>query len=116
MQVICETCGLIEYALVDGYPFGDRALEGVSFKVTFDKKGNALVDTLDDWNSNNYLRGLNKKYWLEQAVDYAESTDTLECSYCHDDIDNPFFNDELGDETVISVITGYDLLSKLVKD
>lgn len=116
MQIVCKTCGLVPCAWFDGYPFGDTLLEDVYFKVKFAHNGNAVVESLDDWKENAYLKGLDEEYWLEQAQDYAESTDVFECPSCHDDIGSPLFDEEMGDKTQISVITGYDLLSKLAQE
>lgn len=43
MELKCDTCGVIDHIIVDGYCFGDRLLEGVEFMVK-DKNGkpNAL--------------------------------------------------------------------------
>lgn len=63
---------IVSTAYFDGYDFGDRLLEGVSFKAE-------VVDgkmTVTFTNPNDkYERGLNQSYWLEQAKAYAEEHD-----------------------------------------
>lgn len=82
MKLSCENCGTLEYALIDGYKFGDRLLEGVMFKIAGGEKVKA---TLADGNDDAYFKnqGISKKKWLIAAVAYAiEDADSLECPIC----------------------------------
>lgn len=79
-------CGEIDYYLMDGYSFGDRILEGVMFKVFYDIVGDLCVDTVESWDENGYLAGLNKEYWLEMVLSYAKNNDIGTCLNCENDI------------------------------
>jgi len=77
----CENCGKnVESALLDGYHFGDRLLEGVMFEVRLvDEKFTAsLVE------ETSYTEGLNMVKWLKTAAKYAETHDVFECPQCHE--------------------------------
>jgi len=80
----CEDCGPIDYYLMDGYAFGDRLLEGVLFKVFFNETDELCVkpDALD----GGYLKQLNEKHWMKQALEYAERNDIGECPECGNDV------------------------------
>ena len=68
MKFECSNCGDIPIVYFDGYGFGDRMLEGVMFKVSRDSNGEidvASVDSVEDWDTDAYLIGLNKEYWME---------------------------------------------------
>lgn len=62
----CENCGNITKVLVDGYPFGDRLLEGVMFTVTI--KSNKLECNLP---SDDYTKGLNIPHWEKECLEYV---------------------------------------------
>ena len=79
----CDACGDIEYALMDGYDFGDRILEGVMFRVFSD----GHVETDDDWSKHPYLGRLNAAVWLKEAATCAKEADQLECPKCGSDVD-----------------------------
>jgi hypothetical protein len=86
----CDSCGLLEYALVDGYGFGDRVLEGVYFEVRV-VKGKISVSTCEA--HKDYMGGLNEKKWMKEAKSFVKETDVLECPKCHEDIENPFLEE-----------------------
>jgi len=74
-------CGEIDYYLMDGYDFGDRVLEGVMFRVSYNENDEIVVATDEDWSDSPYLVGLNEKYWLEQALANAQGNDIGECQH-----------------------------------
>lgn len=74
-------CGEISHVLFDGYSFGDRLLEGVMFKA-FIKENAIAVDSVDEWETDPYLIGLNKEHWMEEALDFAKKNDIAECPNC----------------------------------
>jgi hypothetical protein len=63
-------------ALMDGYSFGDRQLEGVMFIVTVEEDGRLSVQTSPEYAD--YMSSLNEEMWLEEALDYAERNDMFE--------------------------------------
>jgi hypothetical protein len=83
-------CGEIDYVLFDGYHFGDRTLEDVMFKAYFE--GDELkVDSVDTWEKDPYLKGLNKEHWIKLALEYAQDLDIAQCPKCKDDIAGPLY-------------------------
>lgn len=79
-------CGEIDHVLFDGYGFGDRTLEGVTFKA-FIRDGKIAVDSVEDWDNCPYLSTLNKKHWMDEALDYAKNNDIADCPKCGNQID-----------------------------
>lgn len=78
---VCEKCGPIDYAEMDGYAFGDRLLEGVMFRVRR-FEDNDLEVTIDP-DSKDYFESLNMRKWLGLAVQNAEDDpDSLMCPTC----------------------------------
>jgi hypothetical protein len=86
MKFDCDKCGKIDEALFDGYGFGERILEGVMFKAKKRDNGTCVVDSVDKWEKDPYLSGLNKKHWMKLAKDYAEDNDIFECPTCKNDV------------------------------
>ena len=64
---------IVKVAYFSGYPFGDRLLEGVMFKATIQDDGSMKVEVTPE--SADYLRGLNAKKWLKEALEYAQGND-----------------------------------------
>jgi hypothetical protein len=63
---------IVSTAYFDGYNFGDRLLEGVSFKAEVADGKMAVSFT----NPNGkYEKGLNQSYWLEKAQEFAANHD-----------------------------------------
>ena len=81
MNFDCEKCGKIKEAIFDGYPFGDRLLEGVKFIASKNDKGKCTVRPLGS-DDEAYLANLNKKQWLAAAARFAEENDIFECPTC----------------------------------
>lgn len=79
----CDTCGELEYVLLDGYDVGDRLLEGVLFEIR--KKGKGYTATTQAKNEK-YMKNLNEKKWLREMVRYAAETDTATCPKCRGDV------------------------------
>lgn len=80
----CDKCGDLDYVLMDGYPFGDRLLEGVMFEVRVDAKGKFSVKI--DKDSAAYFSDLNQAKWLKAAKEYAKKNDIWTCPKCSDDV------------------------------
>ena len=67
--------------LIDGYSFGDRQLEGVSFKATYIAGEWSLV-----WDDEcRYLSTLNEGYWMDIGKDALHDADLIECPQCHNE-------------------------------
>jgi hypothetical protein len=79
-------CGEITHIIFDGYGFGDKQLEQVMFKASV-IDGEVVVDAVDDWDNDNYLKGLNKNHWLGAAKAYQANLDIATCPNCGNDID-----------------------------
>ena len=79
MKIICDACGEIDMAYVDGYSFGDRILDGVVFEATI-VDDDIRVVVRDD--AKRYFEDLNQEKWLKAAKEHAKTTDVLECPYC----------------------------------
>lgn len=88
-KFFCERCNKeLEYAIVDGYHFGDRLLESVGFIIKIN--GDKFICEGVQEEHQRYFDDLNKKKWIKAAVKYAEYTDMFECPHCGYDVDNPF--------------------------
>lgn len=86
MSLYCEFCKKeLPYALVDGYNFGDRLLEGVMFKVEHRNEGPNCIGVEE--SSEAYMKGLNWEHWKKKCEEYCEDLDIAQCPDCHDDID-----------------------------
>jgi len=83
MKFDCLKCGKIDVALIDGYSFGEHILEGVKFRVKKNDDGTCEVESVNKWEDDPYLIGLNKKHWMELAKNFAEENDIFECPSCH---------------------------------
>ena len=84
MKFDCEKCGKIDEAEFDGYPFGDRLLEGVKFVARKNDDGTCEVRPKGS-DDEAYLGTLNKKMWLDRAKTFAEAYDIFTCPTCGGD-------------------------------
>ncbi len=75
MKTIMSNAGPVKSALLDGYSFGDRILEGVIFRVTIDENGEVQVK--EEEPDHPYNEVLNMKKWLKKAKIFAEEADVL---------------------------------------
>lgn len=92
LTIGCENCGTLDYALIDGYHFGDRLLEGVKFRVSID---GGVVTVVTDPAHARYMADLNEAKWLKEAKRYAVQEDTMECPKCGADIDGLGVHDDV---------------------
>lgn len=84
MKLQCDNCGIVDHVLVDGYPFGDRLLEGVMFVVE-DKNGKPhAISVVND--AKYYFSNLNEKRWLKACEGFCEHLDIAQCPKCGDDM------------------------------
>jgi len=79
MKFDCDNCGKIDEAVFDGYPFGDRLLEGVQFIARKNDDGSCEVRLTEP----GMLAGLDEKHWMSRAKTFAEKNDVFECPICH---------------------------------
>ena len=73
------TTGKIEprkQAMIDGYSFGDRLLEGVMFIITIQDDGSLSAEVHPNYAA--YFNQLNTQMWLERALENAIVTDMFE--------------------------------------
>lgn len=83
----CPDCGEQEYVLFDGYPIGDRMLEGVMFEVR--KNDDGTLDVRISPDCADYFSQLNEAKWLREIKEALESgnfDDELSCPRCGSDI------------------------------
>ena len=85
MKFDCEKCGKIDNAIMDGYSFGDRLLEGVKFLVTKNDNGKCMVEPYHP-DDKSYLKTLNYNMWMKMAKESAETNDIFECPHCGSDV------------------------------
>ena len=82
MKLMCECCGEVKELQFDGYHFGDRLLEGVMFIASVED-GKLAVRFKEPHDP--YLKRLNKKEILEEALEFAEGNDIFQCCDCGED-------------------------------
>ena len=80
MNFICENCGQIQEALMDGYFFGDRLMEDVMFVVTLDDSHKATVRISE--KDADYFKQFNAEEWYKQGREFAEENDFFTCPKC----------------------------------
>ena len=84
MKLKCDTCGELDYVLVDGYPFGDRLLEGVMFKVE-DKNGKPhTIGVIEE--AKEYFSDFNEKKWLRACDEFCLTEDLATCPKCQGEV------------------------------
>lgn len=66
----------VDVLYLDGYNFGDRLLEGVIFQIRVAPGGDNLAVSVDGQDEK-YLKDLNSRKWLNEAREYALTTDVL---------------------------------------
>jgi len=74
----------VPYGLFNGYGIGDRLLEDVYFRVSFDANNNTEVVISPD--AKDYFDQFNSDYWynaIKKEID--DHGDILTCPYCEDD-------------------------------
>jgi hypothetical protein len=64
------------YAVVNGYSFGDRLLEDVRFKITIDANGTFHAEVFPQYKE--YFNDLNTTKWLAEACRFAQTVDVYE--------------------------------------
>ena len=89
LKFYCGTCQKeCDYVLLDGYPVGDRLLEGVMFEVRLLAKKKYDVKPTAD--AEEYLESLNREKWLKAMRNFVEDYDFGTCPNCNGDVDLPF--------------------------
>ena len=64
----------LDTAIFDGYPVGDRLLEGVLFIV---KIVEGKLEVTIHPNNEKYFSTLNTEYWLKEVTDYVQDYDVF---------------------------------------
>ncbi len=83
MKFFCENCNCNKpSALINGYTFGDRLMEGVMFKVN--TKGEFIG--FNNKHTENYMKQFNMELWKKRCEETAKTYDIFECPDCGDDI------------------------------
>jgi len=77
MKFNCEKCGKVNEGKFDGYDVNEL-LEGIQFIATKNDDGTCEVRAEDDRE----LQGLDKKYLLEKAKQFANKNDVFTCLKC----------------------------------
>jgi len=80
----CPDCGNVDHLVFDGYPVGDRMLEGVMFEIR--KSDNGLQIKVED-DAKEYFESLNEKMWLDQIRECVEGDGVANCPKCRQDVE-----------------------------
>jgi len=80
----CENGCKIDHVLFDGYPVGDRMLEGVMFECRKNEHGEWQVNISPKYAS--YFEDLNQAKWLKAVKDALPENDYFQCPSCFGDI------------------------------
>ena len=64
---------MVSTAYLNGYHFGDRLMEGVSYGVKVNSNGD--LETFIPKSSQDYMDDFNCKKWLDRAEEYAKNND-----------------------------------------
>jgi len=85
-KFICDKCGEVDAIMINGYMTGDKLLEGVMIKFTYDKD-NKIQASLYNTDHEEYCKKLNMKEYFADSVEYAESGDMDDsvCCECQND-------------------------------
>jgi len=84
-KLFCETCNKeLDFVYVFGYNFGDRIMEGVSFKVKVVNNKGICIGVHPD--SKPYMIQFNWEYWKKQCEDYCNNLDLAQCPICNDEV------------------------------
>lgn len=92
MKLMCETCGEVQCAYVEGYAVGDRLLEGVMFRASR-IKGQDSFTVKATPEALRYFEtlGIKATVWERRIAawlnDDLENIDTAECVECGGDIE-----------------------------
>ena len=79
-KFICEKCGVVESALIDGYDIRERELEGVMFITTL-KNGKFFCDGVMP-EFQKYFSDFNQKKICKEVVEFCKENDIWKCSKC----------------------------------
>lgn len=84
MKFNCGNCGEVEYVIIDGYGYGDRLLEGVTFEVRRDDDGkfHAQVEEF----SRDYFAQFNQAMYLEKIEQGMETEEFAICPQCGEEV------------------------------
>ena len=72
------------WTALDGYPFGDRLLEGVMFIV--DNRNDKPVVAGVTNSCKPYFNQLNKEMWIKECEKFCLTYDVAQCPDCGDEI------------------------------
>lgn len=84
----CETCGDVEFVVVDGYGFGERLLEGVGFEIRWNEAGTGYTAKVEA-SSAEYFSQFNEAKWLKEAAEFTEHEEFAACGKCGNEIEMP---------------------------
>ena len=80
-RIICDGCKKeLDYVLVNGYPFGDRLMEGVMFKVCLSKNKWICIGVEEE--AKEYIKQFNWKYWKSICESFCNENDLAHCPLC----------------------------------
>lgn len=90
----------LDTAIFDGYPVGDRLLEGVFFIVKI-VEGKLHVTIHPDYED--YFSKLNTEYWLKEVTDYLQNVQNYDIFAHPENLDDVFLVTD-GDEPTQPVV------------
>lgn len=103
---VCDRCGKIRYILVDGYPFGDRQLDGVIFRVN---NNNGKPRVAGVVRGKEYFETLNKRLWYKACEDHCRDLDVANCPKCGLEVDVWAAGKKRPDPVFVTGISGADI-------
>ena len=85
-KFICDKCGEVDAIMINGYGIGDKLLEGVMIKFTYDAN-HKMQASLNNPDHEEYCKKLNMKEYFKNSIEYAESGDMDDsvCCECQND-------------------------------
>lgn len=85
MKFHCEECGDLDYVVVDGYEYGDRALEGVGFEIRKDNSGKLSIKISDE--DADYFSQFNAEHFYNMILELVSKHGMVNCPDCGEEIE-----------------------------
>jgi hypothetical protein len=84
MKFDCGNCGQIDHVIIDGYNYGDRLLEGVTFEVRRDDDGK-FHSQVEEF-SREYFSQFNQERYLNMINEGMEHEEFAICPTCGEEV------------------------------
>lgn len=80
----CETCGSVEYGVLDGYLVAERLLEGIKFHCYKNDDGTFRVVVSPEHAQ--YFSHFDQEKWLKEIAEFCKGRDIWDCPKCGNDV------------------------------